>query len=708
MSSRTTLVLIGVLAFILLASPAHAFGAGNIASVSAIEGHNWRHGDIEDILKTVACLKGHKWTSMMIKRVYFGNWLRDYSQAVDVGTLKGVQADTIRILVWVLAFMSFGYATEEFEVTADRLGCYRPEEHIDNPKDYADNKDAREFDKRLRGPVQPVELEIDHDTGMKNYIANERAIGRHQLATSSGVLLVAFTSADCTPVEHSAAERRTFDFGAHTNYTELALRELGFNGVFPHVGARTEINLRGKRVFPLVTGTFGGVDFLHSVLGEATDHVTQSEVQQVDDALTQAASGSTSGQRGFGDSSGSGLSGLTDLLSQVPGTSGLIQEAMELQRASQSQEQENSRGMSTGYDDNYSSSRAEPSSMFGGASKISGVNVNVDPQEAIKKIYPLLAFRDKVVRTIAGIVSKIPGLEKIIETISERVTLFIMGLLAPYMKPIIAAASNGLKTGSSTVVSASAKQQYLVWEDPSSSDPTHSMLSKDHFSNILNEPAGEVAAAILQYVAPRIVYAWDRPDVAENEVLDDIVRVFHHPAIRDQNLEVHRNMFSVVERWVNSRSDRGRGLNEKLSSESVKAGKNHMVPKMEGMPALPGGLGHSATAGGPLAMFGTSRSIDLGGLENTQGMESTYDQSPYNHHDQPYGQQQSGYSEPTGGYSGGYNQSESYGQQQEYQQSYGSSSQGGYGQQPYQGGGYQGGYDQNQYGPGQGGYSNYR
>jgi hypothetical protein len=71
---------------------------------------------------------------MMIKRVYFGNWLRDYSQAVDVGSLKGVQAETIRILVWILAFMSFGYATEEFEVTAERLGVYRPEEHIDNPK----------------------------------------------------------------------------------------------------------------------------------------------------------------------------------------------------------------------------------------------------------------------------------------------------------------------------------------------------------------------------------------------------------------------------------------------------------------------------------------------------------------------------------------------------------------------------------------------
>lgn len=86
----------------------------------------------------------------MVKRVYFGNWLRDYSQAMDVGTLKGIQADTIRILVWVLSFLSFGYATGEFEVTSDRLGVYRPEEHIDNPKDYADNQDARQFDPRLR------------------------------------------------------------------------------------------------------------------------------------------------------------------------------------------------------------------------------------------------------------------------------------------------------------------------------------------------------------------------------------------------------------------------------------------------------------------------------------------------------------------------------------------------------------------------------
>jgi hypothetical protein len=85
------------------------------SSVIGWQGLNFRHGgmetyifvtvkadiilDIEDMLKTIAFIKGHKWTSMMVKRVYFGNWLRDYSQAVDVGSLKGVSAPTIRILV---------------------------------------------------------------------------------------------------------------------------------------------------------------------------------------------------------------------------------------------------------------------------------------------------------------------------------------------------------------------------------------------------------------------------------------------------------------------------------------------------------------------------------------------------------------------------------------------------------------------------------
>jgi hypothetical protein len=97
-SSRGSWLLILGLCLVLLPG-ASAFGAGNIPSIAQIEGHNWRHGDIEDVLTSLAFLHGKKWSSMLVKRTYFGNWLRDYSQAVDIGSLKGVNAATIRILV---------------------------------------------------------------------------------------------------------------------------------------------------------------------------------------------------------------------------------------------------------------------------------------------------------------------------------------------------------------------------------------------------------------------------------------------------------------------------------------------------------------------------------------------------------------------------------------------------------------------------------
>lgn len=642
----------------------------DIASISAVEGKNWRHGDIEDMLKTIAFIKHHKWTGMMIKRVYFGNWLRDYSQAMDVGTLKKTQAETIRILVWVLSLLSFGYATAEFEVTSERLGVYRPEEHIDNPKDYADNEDARKYDPRLRGPVRQIELDIDPETGMKNYIANERG----DWATSAGFVKYSFTRSihygrlytsghgfHKGKDEDLAEALRCLgqglhtleDFGAHTNYTELALREMGYNNVFPHVGTSTQINLRGHHVFPLVTGTFGMVDFFHSVLGEASDHFTQSEVNEMDNALGTAQQASKSSNP---------CTTLVKLLSKVPGTKDLCAEAEQLQHSSQAQARANEtggdqsawqnqggfRGLDTQAEE-YGSSRGPGDWSQGGNFQQPGwqgppqgydqphqqwdhtqqwqqppqqwdqsqqwqqpppppqhwdqsqpswqqpqpqqpQQVNqpapqqqtpqfappptFDPAKTIAQIYPILVFRDKVVRTISSIIEKIPGLEALVDKITETLTIFILSLLAPFIRPIINVVSKQLQTGSGGVVEASGKHQYEPWTNPQCTDPTHSLLSKDHFSNVLNPPAGEVASEILKYVAPRVLYAWQNPDVPVDHVMNEVMYVFHHPAVRDQHIEVHRTMFDAVKRWVDSRKDRGASLNTVLSAESVRAGKN--------------------------------------------------------------------------------------------------------------------------------------
>jgi hypothetical protein len=111
LSKLTSSIMLICVLLIFLPTPASAFGAGNIASIAKIEGSNFRHGDIEDMLQNIAFLHGRKWPSKMIKRVYFGNWLRDYSQAVDVGSLKGVQKEAIRIIVWVLCKVLLCYFT---------------------------------------------------------------------------------------------------------------------------------------------------------------------------------------------------------------------------------------------------------------------------------------------------------------------------------------------------------------------------------------------------------------------------------------------------------------------------------------------------------------------------------------------------------------------------------------------------------------------
>ncbi|KAF2152286.1 heterokaryon incompatibility Het-C [Myriangium duriaei CBS 260.36] len=715
--SRTLFLLVAV--GLVLLPQVSAFGAGNIASIAKIEGKNWRHGDIEDTLKMVACLKGHKWSSMMIKRVYFGNWLRDYSQAVDVGTLTKVQGGMIRILVWILGFMTFGYATEEFEVTEARLGCYRPEEHIDNPKDYADNQDARQYDKRLRGPVRREELEIDPRTGMKNYIANESG----DWATSSGYVKYSFsrsihfgrlyTKGPNPGREEDLCEALRClgqglhcleDFGAHTQYVELALRELGCHNVFPHVGDATEINLNGKRVFPLVTGTFGGVDFLHSVIGEVSDHVTQSEVDDMNDALGQASNG----KRSTGGSSAE-LGDLTSLLSKIPGTGDLAEQAERLQRDADQQQAANQH---QGYQGGSSDRAFNPMSAMSGGSGGSGgtkITATTDPEEIVKKIYPILQFRDKVVRAISAIISKIPGLESLVDKITETVTLFVMRLLAPYVMPLIGLASQGLKQGSSGVIQSSANQQYIVFDDPHSSDPTHSMLSKDHFSNILNEPAGRVAAEILKYAAPRVVYAWENIDVPVHEVVNDVVRTFHHPATRDMNLDIHRNMFSVVEQW--HQANRGSNVENLLSKDSVRHGKNHRAEK------IPEG-GIPNPFGGPGAVLGGGKR-DLGAGEGEASFSGAGGHAHGGHsHGASYGRQDdyesaggyggSNFSQPQSGYGGG-----AYGQQSAGQgygeESYGRPPQGqGYDQSGgYGGGGYGqsgGEYEQGGYGQQQGGY----
>ncbi|KNG90255.1 putative cell cycle control protein TINC [Aspergillus nomiae NRRL 13137] len=587
-------LLLSLLAF---SGQAHAFGAGNIASISRIEGQNWRHGDIEDVLLTLFLARvagGRKFNKLDVQRVYFGNWLRDYSQAVDVGTLKYVSAEAIRILIWVLGFLSFGYGTKEFEVTTERLGCYEPTEHIDNPLGYAEGEDARDYDHRLRGPVdEERELSVDPMTATED-------IG---IATSAGLVRRVFRRSIQLGRQYARSQNDEYlheafrllgtglhcleDYAAHSNYTELSLIEMGESDIFPHVGRNTKLELHGAQndVYPVVTGTFGGVDFFHSVLGELSDKVTQSEVQSLEGVIIDSQSGSPS------------ESFVQGLLSMIP--AGLLDDS-----EAQANKMEEFRTQS----ENAKQHRQDvsPREPEAWTCYLEGVH---------RQIYPVLEWHDEIIKSINTAIEKLPVLPELVEQIQDHITVFVFSVLAPYVLPIIKHVKVELQTGSSEVIQSSRKQQHIVFEDDESSNPTHSMLSKDHFSNVLNEPAGRVASQIIKWTVPQLMECWDSEDIDITRTLDRIiVGVFHHPVLReygeDGAADVRQIMFHTVEEWWHGKTEEEQGyLREQLTRQGVFEGKNHK----EGVHDT----GHGC--GKPLALRkgGHGNSIDPNGSDSS-------------------------------------------------------------------------------------------
>jgi hypothetical protein len=426
-------------------------------------------------------------------------------------------------------------------------------------QDYADNLDARDYDRRLRAPVdERRELSVNERTGLKHYIASED----QGITTSAGMVRdllhrcidLGRRSGGRGPDFHEAlrllgtATHCLEDYSAHSNYTELVLIELGERDIFPHVGrdAQFEVQEARKKVYPIVTGTFGGVDFLHSVCGEISDKTTQSELQELEGAISDA------------DRKGN-KSQIKDLLSKLP--DGIFGGKDQAGKADELENNANAAAMG---------------------------NIRVTPKEPeeftqqlgelVKQIYPIMEFHDEIMQSISAFIENIPILPEMIEQVQEQVTIFVFSLLAPFVLPILTQVKTELETGSSEVIASSREKQHIVFNDDYSTDPTHSMLSKDHFSNILNEPAGRVASAVLTWAVPQIVECWDGQGDPEETISRIIDGVFHHPACRQGHVrgsdQCRSIMFQTVEKWWRDQPDQN-DLRRKLSRDGVQRGDNH-------------------------------------------------------------------------------------------------------------------------------------
>lgn len=159
------------------------------------------------------------------------------------------------------------------------------------------------------------------------------------------------------------------------------------------------------------------------------------------------------------------------------------------------------------------------------------------------------------------------------------------------------------------------------------------MLSKDHFSNILNEPAGKIASQVLKWVVPQIIACWDDERIDANRTLSRIVNgVFHHPALRDYGddgaVDGRRLMFGVVQNWWGQKDERERAImRDQLSRDGVEQGRNHK----EGVQdtghgcCKPLGMPTSKTASSSGAIGGPAAGAILGELGSALAGQSKYD-----------------------------------------------------------------------------------
>ncbi|CCA68738.1 related to Het-c heterokaryon incompatibility protein [Serendipita indica DSM 11827] len=671
LSSRTAfLFALCLLAFIPSVS---AFGAGEIPNWTYLEGKAFRHLDIESILENIVRWRGSrgsgaggllgaavgllasgggekKFTKADVNRVYFGNWLRDYSQALDISGLSHATFDTIIIVLRVLAFMTFGYATQEFELMADKIGTYLPVEHIgkfNNPKGYGGDEDPRKYNKNLRPPINPRELEIDQRTGMKNYIANSGqgwdTSADHVRRSLEKVIQLARQSGGHRSPELYEAYRllggclhTLEDLLAHSNWIELFLTKQGHREVFCHVGENVTVNAPGgQRVPPLVTGTFGSADFIFSVMGEAGDKLSESSVSELSKKVNDAQ-------------------GKQNTLSTVKNLLGTI----------------NSAG------------GGDSSSDVAKADEIQKQAYSFNPDSYVtedvqKTLWDILQWRDTIMRKVDTIMEKIPGLEQTTEQLTDALNVFVYTTIEPYLKPVLMTCSQGLGAGSRAVIDQD--DQYEVFDNGNASDPSHSMISMifhqsripkltlTSFDNILNEPAGKIAKVVVEVAVNKVVEAWSDNSVDVNHTINEILKAFHHPYFADDRCEIQQAMAQTARKWLEGLGNDQRTVISRLTKESVRDGKNKRLGSDENTPMHSHTVGanqraHGGRASGRIAS-GAKPQQHQGGYGG-QSQQSSYGQS------QPSGHGQS--------------QQSSYGQSQHQQQSYGGQAQYG-GRQPQSG-----------------------
>jgi len=256
-----------------VAQTSHASADGRYERFSAGDGQNHEARPAESFgHRSIGAGLSDNFSGQDLNAIYFGNWLRDYSQLIDPKIVRPpnlprdlgrhISREALTKIVDILAGGEFYELRRDnpadYTVTTERLGVYRPREHIDNPKNIKPeppNPRAVDPDFDDWAGAGSTLLTIDPATSRKRYIQSSIDFMASELTKAA--------KAGETPegMRHFGSGLHVLeDYFSHSNFCELSLRKLGHSQVLPWTALPP-----GERRHPVVTGMFGSTDVIASL-----------------------------------------------------------------------------------------------------------------------------------------------------------------------------------------------------------------------------------------------------------------------------------------------------------------------------------------------------------------------------------------------------------------------------------------------------------
>jgi hypothetical protein len=226
---------------------------------------------------------------------------------------------------------------------------------------------------------------------------------------------------------------------------------------------------------------------------------------------------------------------------------------------------------------------------------------SLDANQLWQTIEPIFYLHDRIKKWIQERTEQHDA-EPLSEESSSQLGKYTDQLVFKYLSLMIESSimqlRNALKAAKERVDAEAAKSTSAeVYLDGDGSDPSHSDISKDHFSNVLNQPAGLVSTVTTNWTTQQVVKCWDDKFRDEEDTIRQILTIMHHPAFPRHKTPIQKYMFNAVQEWWhhNSESEKStiRGM---LTKESVRSRQheNHTLTlkdlegKRKGVASFPG------------------------------------------------------------------------------------------------------------------------